>query len=396
MKENKNIESVKSFNPTKSVIQTNIPKLRFPEFKDKWEKRKLIDIAPLQRGFDLPIDKIKVGIYPVVFSNGILKYHNEYKAKAPGVVTGRSGTIGKVTFVEKDYWVHNTALWVTDFKNNDPKYIYYFYSIFGLERFSTGSSVPTLNRNVVHSEEVLIPSLPEQTKIAKFLTAIDRKIEGLKKKKELLEQYKKGVMQKIFSQEIRFKDDNGKDFPKWEKKKLGEVGEILTGKTPSTKNKNLWNGDIQFVTPTDIVENKYQLTTQRNVVENSNLKILPKLSIMFTCIASIGKMSISIKPCITNQQINSIVPNNNYDNEFVYYSLLYISDFIKSTKSTTTLPIINKTEFSNFEIFVPQEIKEQVKISKYFSVIDLKIERIEQELAKTEEWKKGLLQQMFC
>lgn len=223
--------------------QMNIPTLRFPEFAGDWEKKKLGEVAPLQRGFDLPVDKIKVGKYPVVFSNGILKYHNEFKAKAPGVVTGRSGTIGKVTFVENDYWPHNTSLWVTDFKNNDPKFIFYFYSKYSLERFGTGSGVPTLNRNDVHIQEELFPTLPEQSKIAHFLTAVDEKIQALKKKKGLLENYKKGVMQQLLSasefskleneqdlernnpeiQKSKFRQKDGSSFPDWEVKKLGEV-----------------------------------------------------------------------------------------------------------------------------------------------------------------------------
>ena len=88
----------------------------------EWKVKKVLDFAPLQRGFDLPTDKIVKGKYPVVYSNGILNYHDEYKAKGPGVVTGRSGTIGKVTYVESDYWPHNTSLWVTDFKGNISYY----------------------------------------------------------------------------------------------------------------------------------------------------------------------------------------------------------------------------------------------------------------------------------
>ena len=96
----------------------------------------------------------------------------------------------------------------------------------------------------------------------------------------------------------------------WELKSLGEIGEIITGKTPSTKDLDLWNGDIQFVTPTDITENKYQHSTERTIKKADNLKILPQKSIMFTCIASIGKMSLSLNPCVTNQQINSVIPHS--------------------------------------------------------------------------------------
>lgn len=125
-----------------------------------WEVKRVDEFAPLQRCFDLPVEKIIEGDYPVVFSNGILKHHNQFKAKAPGVVTGRSGTIGKVTFVEKDYWPHNTALWVTDFKDNEPKFVYYFYVHFDLERFGSGSGVPTLNRNDVHGQKIAVPPTP--------------------------------------------------------------------------------------------------------------------------------------------------------------------------------------------------------------------------------------------
>jgi type I restriction enzyme M protein len=212
----------------------------------------------------------------------------------------------------------------------------------------------------------------------------------------LLKQYKKGIMQKIFSQELRFKDDNGNDYPDWEEKKLGEVGDIITGKTPNTSDLELWDGNIQFVTPTDINENKYQYETQRTIKELSKTKLLPAKSIMFTCIASIGKMSLSIKPCVTNQQINSIIPNVNFNNEYIFYAVLNIVDYIKSTQSTNTLPIINKTEFSKFEINVPKDKSEQTKIANFLSAIDDKINHCGVQIEKMEVWKKGLLQQMFC
>ena len=96
----------------------NIPQLRFNKFFHDWTQRRMDEIAPLQRGFDLPTTEVIVGNYPVVYSNGILRKHSSYKSKAPGLVTGRSGTIGKLTFVEEDYWPHNTSLWVTDFKDH--------------------------------------------------------------------------------------------------------------------------------------------------------------------------------------------------------------------------------------------------------------------------------------
>ena len=116
------------------------------------------------------------GKYPVVMSNGIGGYHNEYKVKGPGVVTGRSGTIGKLQYIEADYWPHNTALWVTDFKNNHPKFVFYLYQNLNLSRFGTGSGVPTLNRNDVHDTMVCIPNFDEQKKISAYFDSLDHLI----------------------------------------------------------------------------------------------------------------------------------------------------------------------------------------------------------------------------
>ena len=146
---------------------------------EDWEAKKIENVAPLQRGFDLPNRELKKGNYPVVYSNGILNTHNEYKAKAPGIVTGRSGTIGKVNFIEQDYFPHNTSLWVTDFKGNCPKFIYYLYIAAKLERFGTGSGVPTLNRNDVHLHKVALPPLPERQAIAKVLSDVDALVTSL-------------------------------------------------------------------------------------------------------------------------------------------------------------------------------------------------------------------------
>lgn len=181
----------------------------------------------------------------------------------------------------------------------------------------------------------------------------------------------------------------------WEEKLLGSVGEIVTGKTPSTSDETLWGGEIQFVTPTDISGEKYQWKTQRSVSDHAAVKVLPKYSTMFTCIASIGKMALSVKPCITNQQINSIVPNKDYENEFIYYSLLSIVPLIKSKQSNSTLPIINKTDFSKFIIPVPQQLDEQQKIADCLTSIDELITAQTQKLDALKTHKKGLMQQLF-
>ena len=177
----------------------SVPEIRFAGFTDPWEQRKLIMVAPLQRGFDLPAEKIIPGVYPVMMSNGIGAYHNEYKVKGPGVVTGRSGTIGNLQYVESAFWPHNTTLWVTKFYGNHPKFIYYLYEKIDLKRYKAGSGVPTLNRNDVHDTMVFFPaSRKEQELISAVLTYLDDLVTLHQRKLELLQNIKKSLLDKMF------------------------------------------------------------------------------------------------------------------------------------------------------------------------------------------------------
>lgn len=143
----------------------------------KWKIKSLLDVAPLQRGFDLPSDKLMNGKYPVCYSNGIRNQNENYMVNGPGVCTGRSGTIGNVFYIEQDYWPHNTTLWVTDFKGNHPKYIYHLYSKLHFEKKMAGTGVPTLNRNDIHQIKVRIPDIDDQISISNQLDSIENKID---------------------------------------------------------------------------------------------------------------------------------------------------------------------------------------------------------------------------
>ncbi|MHA6723813.1 restriction endonuclease subunit S [Sphingomonas sp. RS2018] len=143
------------------------------------EWRPLGEVCTLQRGFDLPVRERKPGSYPLVTSSGPTDFHSEARVRGPGVVTGRSGSIGNVFYVEDSFWPLNTALYVKDFHGNDPRYIFYLLQFFDLGRFASGAGVPTLNRNHVHDEGVWIATdLDEQKRIVAVLdqafAALDR------------------------------------------------------------------------------------------------------------------------------------------------------------------------------------------------------------------------------
>jgi type I restriction enzyme S subunit len=179
-------------------------KTRLPGFSGRWETVPLGSFAPLQRGFDLPSPELRPGPHPVVYSNGILNHHEKFQVKGPGVVTGRSGTIGRVTYVEEDFWPHNTSLWVTSFRGTNPKFIYYLLNEINLQRFSSGSGVPTLNRNDVHAFRVATPSsLNEQAAIAAVLSDMDAEIAAVERRRDKTRALKQGMMQELLTGKTR-------------------------------------------------------------------------------------------------------------------------------------------------------------------------------------------------
>ena len=174
---------------------------------DGWEEKRLGDVCTLQRGFDLPKRLRIQGRYPLVSSSGYIDSHIEAKVSGPGVVTGRSGSVGAVFYVEDDFWPLNTTLYVKDFHGNNPKFIYHLVKSFHIERFSSGAGVPTLNRNNVHSEPLWITSsLVEQQSIVEKLRVLTDEIQNLEtiyqQKLASLAELKQSILQKAFSMEL--------------------------------------------------------------------------------------------------------------------------------------------------------------------------------------------------
>lgn len=173
---------------------------------DDWEVKDLVNVATLQRGKDLPKKNMVKGSYPVIGSGGIIGYHNKLICNGPGVITGRSGSIGNLTYVEEDYWPHNTGLYVKNFHNNNPKFIYYLLNLLNFKKYATGVSVPTLNRNFVHSLLMPSPKLSIQNEIASMLSTVDQKIEAEQNKKDTLQKLFKTLLDNLMTSKIRVND----------------------------------------------------------------------------------------------------------------------------------------------------------------------------------------------
>lgn len=163
-----------------------------------WRSCRLGDVVELKRGYDLPQQQRKPGSVPVISSSGPSGFHSEAMAKAPGVVTGRYGTLGQVFFVTSDFWPLNTTLYVRDFKGNDPKFISYFLKTIDFFSCSDKAAVPGVNRNHLHELPVRVPPLDDQRAIAHILGTLDDKIELNRRMNETLEAMARALFKSWF------------------------------------------------------------------------------------------------------------------------------------------------------------------------------------------------------
>jgi type I restriction enzyme S subunit len=218
----------------------------------EWRHCSLGDIIELKRGYDLPGQNRRVGLVPIVSSSGVTGYHEEAMVSAPGVVTGRYGTLGEVFYIEQDFWPLNTTLYVRDFKGNDPRFISYFLRCLDFQAYSDKAAVPGLNRNHLHEAPVTVPRDPsKQRAIAHILGTLDDKIELNRRMNETLEAMARALFQSWFidfdpvlaNVEGReqsplvadlfpdsLEESEIGDIPKgWEVKALDELGRFLNG-----------------------------------------------------------------------------------------------------------------------------------------------------------------------
>ncbi len=197
----------------------------------------LIEIATLKRGYDLPTQNRADGNVPIFAANGQNGSHSQAKAFGPGVVTGRSGTIGKVHFVETDFWPLNTSLYVTNFHGNHPKWVFYMLQAFKLDRFAEGAGVPTLNRNLVHSEKIPLPPLSEQKRIAAILDKAD----SLRRKNQqailLADQFLRAVFLELFGDPLSW---TRQSIPlDWEEQPIGKIVHLKRGYDLPVQSRNV-------------------------------------------------------------------------------------------------------------------------------------------------------------
>lgn len=390
-----------------------VPKLRFPEFTVPLTKKnlgKLFSKRTNKGNENLPV-------YSVTMNRGLVRRdsisrdvgddakpeQNFFVAKGDLAYNTMRMWQGAVGLAVEDGMVSPAYVVLTpNEQTNSTLFLHWFKDARMIYRLWAYSYGLTSDRLRLYYDDfakisVWLPSLPEQQKIASFLSAVDKKIDLLRQKKEVLEIYKKGLMQKIFSQEIRFKQEDGSDFPDWEEVALEDViKEIGDGGTPDTKNPDYFGGKIPWVVIEDISEKivKTKTTITELGLRKSSAKIWPKGSLILSTGATIGRVGIAETDVTTKQGICGIILNEGVNYKFIFYVLTWSSPWFLRMAQGNTIKEVRASTVKKMTFGLPSG-GEQQKVASFLSAIDTKIQNTSSQIENMETFKKGLLQQMF-
>ncbi|ENA1802744.1 restriction endonuclease subunit S [Flavobacterium psychrophilum] len=388
-------------------METHKPKLRFPEFNEDWIKKTLKDVSTKVNSGKTPLGGEKI-----YTANGVLFIRsqnvNNDKLDLKNIsyipekinftmknsivlpndillnITGAS--LGRSCVVPIDFSIGNVNQHVCILRLNENYNPYFIQPIFSSQKgqdifvsFQTGGGREGLNFDSIKKIELFFPNIKEQTRIANFLSSVDEKINLLKEKKSLLEDYKKGIMQKLFNQEIRFKDDNGNDFEKWQEKRLSEVSTKNSSNVSANKIEDNFGEYIIYGASGVLKKVDFYLQ------ENDYISIIKDGAGVGRIFYCLGKTSVL-------GTMEMIKPNEGIHTYFLY-CLLNNIDFTTFITGST-IPHIYFKDYSKVKCGIPC-FKEQIKIANFLSAIDKKIELVSNQILDTQEYKKGLLQQMF-
>ncbi|UXV54913.1 restriction endonuclease subunit S [Staphylococcus aureus] len=396
----------------------NVPELRFPGFEGEWEEKRFADFTKINQGLQIAINERKTEYSPELYfyiTNEFLRPNSQTKyfienppqsviANKEDILMTRTGNTGKV--VTNVFGAFHNNFFKIKFDKNlyDRLFLVEVLNSSKIQNkilsLAGSSTIPDLNHSDFYSISSSYPLLREQQKIGQFFSKLDRQIELEEQKLELLQQQKKGYMQKIFSQELRFKDENGEDYPDWEEKKIEDIAsQVYGGGTPNTKIKEFWNGDIPWIQSSDVKVNDLILQQcnkfiSKNSIELSSAKLIPANSIAIVTRVGVGKLCLVEFDYATSQDFLSL-SSLKYDKLYSLYSLQYTMKKISANLQGTSIKGITKKELLDSIIKIPHNLEEQQKIGELFYKIDKYISFNKCKIEMLKSLKQGLLQKIF-
>lgn len=405
----------------------NVPELRFPEFSREWEEKKLENIAKVNDGTHFTpnyqdtgvpffsVETVASNVNPKFISNEehetLIKRCNPKKGD---ILLTRIGTLAESKLVD---WNYEFSIYVSLALVKSKKLIHpaYLNQFFKTEKYKKDflrkslllATPKKINVADLKKTNITFPSIPEQEKIASFLSKVDEKIEKLEKTQDLWETYKKGMMQQIFSQELRFKDENGEDYPNWEEKRLGEImieaklgGNYENSESnegyPLIKMGNLGRGVINLDKLQYLPES--EIFNQDDILKEGDLLFNTRNTLELVGKVSIWRNELPFALYNSNlmrMRFNNYIESSNKFMNYLFNTRKSINQLRSFATGTTSVAAIYGRDLKHLKVQFPS-VNEQEKIASLISKIDEKIEIIEKELKTVKNFKKGLLQQMFC
>ncbi|WP_086981767.1 restriction endonuclease subunit S [Vibrio aphrogenes] len=395
-----------------------VPKLRFGGFVSDWKESCLDTLcANFKSGSTITSATITSnGDYPVYGGNGLRGFTSTYTHDGDYVLIGRQGALcGNINECSGKSFISEHAIVIGENDYSDIKWLKYKLDYMELNRYSESSAQPGLSVGRLKRLKVFHPSKQEQQKIADFLTSVDTKISQLTEKHRLLKEYKKGVMQQIFSQKIRFKDENGEAFPEWEVSTFGQLfnwirtNNLSREKLTSTETKiqNIHYGDIHMrfpalfaqdkeLVPYVVEEEQDKLISQADFCQVGDLVIADASEDYADIGKAIEIISVKNNTLVAGLHTYIARPIKEFASGYIGY-LFQFNDTrnqIKKLAQGVSVLGLSKTNLETVELPIPC-ITEQQKIALYLQAIDAKINAVNQQIEDTKLFKKGLLQQMF-
>lgn len=388
-----------------------LPKLRFKEFEGEWEQKKLGDLVTIKSGISPSRYNFdEIGLYPFLkveelnncekyqFESRFYSNENHNLIKKHSIIFPKRGAAilnNKVRILSTDALMDSNLMSI----DSDEGKLYYeflYYKIFKekLYKIADTSTIPQINNKHIEPYKIKIPKLPEQQKIANFLTAVDTKLQQLTTKKETLALYKKGVMQQLFSQQLRFKDDDGSAFVDWEFPHANVLFKSVSDKKHNSDLPILAITQDQGAIPRDMI-NYQMIVTDKSV---ASYKVVQVGDFIISLRSFQGGIEYSNYHGICSPAYNILRPTSENVNSDFYRIYLktefYIKQLQKRLEGIRDGKMISYKYFSEIKLPFPS-LKEQQKIATYLSAIDKKIEAVQTQITQTQAFKKGLLQQMF-
>ncbi|WQV92034.1 restriction endonuclease subunit S [Helicobacter pylori] len=319
-----------------------------------------------------------------------LEYKTKYSFPKKGdILISASGTIGRAVIYDGKpaYFQDSNIVWI----DNDETLVkndFLFYAYSNVKWDTEHTTILRLYNDNFRNTLIPLPPLNEQIAIANILSDVDHYLYSLDALILKKESVKKALSFELLSQRKRLKGFN----QAWQRVKVKDFGIIITGSTPLTQISEYWNGTISWITPTDINDNKDIFNSERKITQKGldTIRMIPKNSVLVTCIASIGKNAILRVNGACNQQINAIIPNKDFNADFIYYLMENNKQYLLGKAGVTATYIISKQVFEEIDFFVPKDLNEQIAIANILSGLDHEIASLKNKKRQFENIKKAL------